>query len=358
MKRICFFLSSHGFGHMARNLPIIQKLTTRDDIELLIICAEKQIAWARENLSPEQLSKITFIIEQTDIGLIVKENSLEVDVLKLQTSCLDYLARLPELSKKYAKILVHHRIQLVIIDIAPLGIGASQLAGIPNVLIGNFTWVELYQEWLPRKIVHAYAEIYRQVKLNISYALHTPEFLNYGKNIYTASLLARPVNLLEVERIKNQFDQPIVFISAGMSVNLDFSCNLDDLPYQLITTQQVAITGSNVVKLSADVANTQDYIAASDYVITKAGWGTVAEALLSHKKLALFARENVYEDRNTIEQLATDRLAIKIENSDLSDLPRLLKRMDKLNPVNSNKYYNSVNEICESIISLINDERK
>lgn len=37
MKRICFVLSSHGFGHMARNLPLIQELATRDDIENLPI---------------------------------------------------------------------------------------------------------------------------------------------------------------------------------------------------------------------------------------------------------------------------------------------------------------------------------
>ena len=47
MKRICFVLSSHGFGHMARNLPIIQALLSKEKIELLIICAEKQIAWAK-----------------------------------------------------------------------------------------------------------------------------------------------------------------------------------------------------------------------------------------------------------------------------------------------------------------------
>lgn len=91
MKRICFVLSSHGFGHMARNLPIIQALLSKEKIELLIICAEKQIAWAKENLTPQQLSKVEFIVEQTDIGLMVKKNSLEVDIPLLQEACLSYL---------------------------------------------------------------------------------------------------------------------------------------------------------------------------------------------------------------------------------------------------------------------------
>lgn len=353
MKRICFVLSSHGFGHMARNLPIIQALLSKEKIELLIICAEKQIAWAKENLTPQQLSKVEFIVEQTDIGLMVKKNSLEVDIPLLQEACLAYLSDLPKLSQMYAEIFMKHHIQLVITDISPLGILASQFASIPNVLIGNFTWVELYKEWLSDEIVHIYDEIYRQVNLNISYTLHTSEFINYGENIYSASLVARPVNLLEVERIRDQFTKPIIFISAGMSVKLDFVDRVDDLPYQFITTQQVSILGKNVVKLPISISNTQDYIAASDYVITKAGWGTVAEALLSSKKIALFARDNVYEDRNTIQQLVSDNLAVKVEENDLANIPQLIEKMDLLSQVNVNKYYNSVDEICEKLISLI-----
>ena len=138
-----------------------------------------------------------------------------------------------------------------------------------------------------------------------------------------------------------------------MSVKLDFVDRVDDLPYQFITTQQVSILGKNVVKLSTGISNTQDYIAASDYVNTKAGWGTVAEALLSSNKIALFARDNVYEDRNTIQQLVSDNLAVKVEENDLANIPQLIEKMDLLSQVNVNKYYNSVDEICEKLISLI-----
>lgn len=41
MKRICFVLSSYGFGHMARNLPLIQEFAISDDIENLPILLKR-----------------------------------------------------------------------------------------------------------------------------------------------------------------------------------------------------------------------------------------------------------------------------------------------------------------------------
>ena len=357
MNRICFVLSSHGFGHMARNLPLIQSLALSENIQLLVICAKPQIDWAKANLSTQQLAKIDFIVETTDVGLIVHENSLEVDVTQLNAACSAYLELLPILSYKYAKILKKYGIQLVVNDISPLGILASKLAKLPNVLIGNFTWVEMYREWLSEDIVEAYQEIYRKVAMQISYALHTPELLQYGDQLLNASLSARPVCLKVVKQIKQQFTQPIVFVSAGMSTNLTFQWQVDTLPYQFITTQQVHITGKNVLKLSPESSNTQEYIAASDYVITKAGWGTVAEALLSHKKLALFARDTVYEDRHTIQQLVSEQLAVKVTDENFQDIRMLINKMDQLLPIDTQKYYDSTNEICEQLLALIHSER-
>ena len=51
-----------------------------------------------------------------------------------------------------------------------------------------------------------------------------------------------------------------------------------------------------------------------------------------------------------IQELAT--------SNDIENLPRLLKRMNRLKVVDSSKYYNSANEICEKIISLVMDGRK
>lgn len=51
-----------------------------------------------------------------------------------------------------------------------------------------------------------------------------------------------------------------------------------------------------------DTDNTHD-IKAAEYVITKAGWGTVAEAICAQKPMLVLRRDEVAEDRVTLQKL-------------------------------------------------------
>ncbi|PPA70534.1 hypothetical protein C4B60_13100 [Jeotgalibacillus proteolyticus] len=59
----------------------------------------------------------------------------------------------------------------------------------------------------------------------------------------------------------------------------------------------------NVVKIPSNYTESQNYIAASDLVITKAGWGTVSEAVIFQKPLLLVDRMYMNEDYNTVNYL-------------------------------------------------------
>ncbi|HEX5350840.1 MAG TPA: glycosyltransferase, partial [Trichococcus sp.] len=61
-----------------------------------------------------------------------------------------------------------------------------------------------------------------------------------------------------------------------------------------------------------------NYLAASDLVIAKAGWGTISEALLSKRNLVLIEREGVLEDTENIEELKRRGVAVSIKESDLA----------------------------------------
>lgn len=50
----------------------------------------------------------------------------------------------------YLKQLNPH---VVVCDIVPWAIGAAKEAGIKSCLISNFTWIEIYQEYLPEDII-------------------------------------------------------------------------------------------------------------------------------------------------------------------------------------------------------------
>ena len=137
-------------------------------------------------------------------------------------------------------------------------------------------------------------------------------------------------------------------MSASFTERIDVS----SLAYTFIINDSIQLFGDNVGRLPANTENTQDYIKASDYVIIKAGWGSVAETLLAGKKLALFERDTVLEDRNTIKQLICENYAIKVKQEDLCNIPAILEKMDTLESVNTEKYYESASIIADRILTL------
>ena len=76
-------------------------------------------------------------------------------------------------------------------------------------------------------------------------------------------------------------------VTCGKSANLN-TINIKNFNGTIFTTSGIDITcedDCNVVNLPINILDTQNYIAASNMVITKAGWGTIGEAVLGHTNL-------------------------------------------------------------------------
>lgn len=136
---------------------------------------------------------------------------------------------------------------------------------------------------------------------------------NYLKNFEEVWLCCRDFNEENIKNIKKQHTKKIVFISVGRYVELKESINVENLNYDFVVTEGMNLERKNVTYLPRSITNTQDYIKASDYIITKAGWGTVSEILCANKTCALLSRNYIAEDRNTIEKLKTMNLAIEVQ---------------------------------------------
>ena len=71
-KNLCFYLSDHGFGHIARNIPLIAEAVRRISGYVYVVCGKRHLEFAKANLletlTPEQFSRIRYRAEHTDIG--------------------------------------------------------------------------------------------------------------------------------------------------------------------------------------------------------------------------------------------------------------------------------------------------
>lgn len=360
-KHICFYLSDHGFGHIARNLPIIYRLLEHPEVRLTVVCGERHNTFAKDTLSPEQLARVTFRSEHTDIGWILQEGTLLVDDQKMEVATKEFLENCPRRSQAEAQWLVENQVDVAVCDMPIWSIETCRLAGVPLQYIGNFTWTELYREHLPEKIWNAYAKEYRKLQHVMLYALHDQEMLEFlgdASDIQEVSVQCRPFDRCAARQIREKHKKPLVFVALGMSASFKKEINVEQLPYDFIVNDGVPLSGSNVIRLDWSVKNTQDYVLASDYVISKAGWGTIAEALLARKPMALFARDTVLEDRTSIAILESQKLAVRIEENELEEIPSVIERMKKLSEEGFAKYHDSSEEIAKQILSLTEGERK
>ena len=352
---IALYISSHGFGHMTRCLGIIEKILKTSDYNLYIVCNKKQNYFARIYLA-EYKDRIIYKDLVTDIGLVNKENSLEVDKFSLQQQLLEFTASWEDVVNDEYDFLKNLNIKCIVSDISPIGTLVGNKLQLPVVLITNFTWVEQYEYiGIDESIINKYRQAYSYITKFIKYDLCLPISSVNCKEIYEVGFTCREIDLDRVEKIKKQYGKSIM-VTCGKSANLN-TINIKNFKGTIFTTSGIDITceeDCNVVNLPIDTLDTQNYIAASDMVITKAGWGTIAEGIIGHTNLVLIERPSAKEDSFNIEELKKRNLAISINEEDLLDLDieKLREQLkqeidyDKLN-----SYKNDAAKVAEIILN-------
>ena len=207
----------------------------------------------------------------------------------------------------------------VISDISAIGIQVGEQLGVRNIGIANFTWCEQYEFLgLSETIIDRFREVYAKLDLLIEYDLMLPA-PKLTVPIKKTGFICRRFDPDRIAAIKAQYG-PSIFITCGKSADLD-NIQIDNYYGTIFTTSGINITATGnatVVQLPIETFDTHNYLAASDIVIAKAGWGTISEALLSKRNLVLIDREGVLEDTENIEELKRRGVAVSIKETDLA----------------------------------------
>lgn len=138
--KIACFISSHGFGHAARVAAVIEAAQQRYR-DLVFELFTGVPAWFFED-SISDPPKVHS--EVVDFGL-VQRNSLDEDLGASVERLRAWVPPPADRVERFADKLRSFGADLVLCDIAPLGIAAAHRAGIPSVLLENFTWDFIYR---------------------------------------------------------------------------------------------------------------------------------------------------------------------------------------------------------------------
>lgn len=136
---IAYFISSHGFGHATRACAVMAALHARQpSLRCEIFTLAPGWLFEESLTGPFALHPC-----HTDVGL-AQADALRVD-LPATVAALEALAPFPpERVAALAGQVQALGCGAVLCDIAPLGIAVAQAAGLPSVLIENFTWDWIY----------------------------------------------------------------------------------------------------------------------------------------------------------------------------------------------------------------------
>lgn len=356
MKTIVFYISNHGFGHASRNIPIIGYILKKNFNIVVIVKTGKYQGKFIKNSLEKYHNRLHIYSEDMDIGLILKPDSLEVNKELLEKRLKDYINTWDIRSSKEANFLKENSVSLVVSDIVPWIFKVTKKFDIPSLLISNFTWIDIYEEYFKGEICDEYRKCYEFADKALLYSLYIDTMKSYLKNFEEVGLCSRDFNEDNIKNIKENHSREMVFISVGRSVDLGRVINVEHLNYDFIVTEGTNFKGNNVTYLPIEVTNTQDYIKASDYIITKAGWGTIAEILCANKKCAVLSRDSIAEDRNTIKKLKLMNLAVEVNYEEDFDIENILKQLDDLN-INSKDYRfeNQYKDIANKIVSCMGE---
>jgi hypothetical protein len=293
---IAFYISGHGFGHASRQIEIINALgTLRPDLRIVVRTSAARWLF-------ERTVRVPFDFQQAECDTgAVQLDSLRLDAAETIRRAARFYETFDARAEDDAEILRVANTALVAADACPLACAAAARAGVPSIVISNFTWdwiYEEYREYLPAApqllpaIRAAYATaaeawrlpmhggfeafaVVRDLPFVARHATHTPE--------HTRTLLGLP----KTGRLA---------LSSFGGYGID---GFDPAHLDCLDDFGVVLTGRDARGAAAPSAvhfidesriydqglRYEDLVRAVDVVVTKPGYGIIAECLANDTAL-------------------------------------------------------------------------
>ncbi len=302
---IVFYISGHGYGHASRMIEVINAvLAQRPETRIGVRTSAPR--WLFDLTAK---GRINFSSVETDTG-VVQLDSLTLDEADSIRRASSFHADLVTRAASETRVLREIDAGLIVGDIPPLAFSVGASAGIPTIAIGNFTWDWVYADY-PRvrlapnllpSIRGAYAKAYMALRLPMSGG-----FGNIA-NVKDIPFIARHATKTRAEvcaALKIPTNKPIVLVSfGGYGIpSLDTETLGKSKKYTIVTTTNVPLGRRKdtserkgaFISLDEEAiydakVRYEDLVGAADAVVTKPGYGIIAEAIANDTAILYTSR--------------------------------------------------------------------
>ena len=255
---------------------------------------------------------IELLSGECDTG-VVQIDSLRLDEQATIARAVEFYRTLDDRARTEAAMLARHTARLVISDAPPLACAAAAEAGIPSVVVTNFTWDWIYAGYAPERVgapelVPTIQEAYRRADAAWRLPMHGP-FEPFDTIIDVPFIARHARHPRDVVRrtLHLPLDRPLVLSSYGgygvtgfdpsaldclehygvILTHRDADDRIDDAPAGIDQVSESQLYDSGL--------RYEDLVAAPDIVATKPGYGIIAECIANHTDVLYTSRGHFVE---------------------------------------------------------------
>ncbi len=358
-KRIAYFISPHGFGHAARASAVMAALHKTDPrIHFEIFTTVPP--WFFEDSIGYGFSHHPLL---TDIGLVQK-TSLHADLPGTVEQLDRFIPFETEMIREQSKQIRRMDCLLVICDIAPMGIAVAHEAGVPSVLVENFTWDWVYEEYFAvQNGLRRHADYLKSLFRQASYHVQTQPACASGAVDLTVAPVSRSPRS-DRHEIRWRLGIPngarlLLMTMGGVPENYGFMETLT-LPEDLYLVIPGADRSFKIHDRRISLPHQSaffhpDLIAAADGVIGKVGYSTLAEIYHEGIPFGFIKRSNFRESDILADYIEKHMsgFAIKEEHFRTGEWATAIPRLPAI-PRIQREGPNGAEQIAEFVRNLMN----
>jgi len=322
---VCY-ISGHGFGHAVRVIEVLRALRSRWPECALHIRTTVPQWFMQSGLS----GPFTYASVRLDVGA-VQRDSLSVDPDSTLQAYAALAADKAQLIGAEVRALEPLRPTLVFADIPALAFDVARQLDVPAVAMANFSWDWIYADYvrdLPayKPVIDELRAAYAQATVLLRLPFHGD--LTAFPNIRDIPLVARRATLSPADarrRLGLPPDDRIVLLSfGGIGVELT-TAPMAPRGVTFVATQSAG-NGATLpatcrfisnADLSAQGVRYEDLVAAADVVMTKPGYGIVADCIANGTAMIYTPRGRIAEYEHLVRAIDTHLPHAFISNDDL-----------------------------------------
>ncbi len=286
-RHIAVYISGHGYGHLAQITPVLNRLVELcPDVKLLL-----RTALPVELLTRAIRASFTLLEGAVDVG-VVQKNAISEDIPATIVAARGFYDAFADRVEDEVERLKAHRPVAILSDVAPLAFPVAQQLGIPSFAIASLDWYDIYRHFLPAddallvtlQQAHAICDLLIQPPLSMPMASFP-----HRKQV------AVIVDDKQTDKLVKNNRQKTALIMFGGSGDPPFDINvlgsMVDWQFLYLSLGLPPHTASPNVRQVVAEPSTAALMYACDIVITKPGYGTLAECWQTKTPLVYVSRE-------------------------------------------------------------------